>query len=199
MSDEVKLEVTVAAPAEDVRKALRDKEKIRHWFGWDYEGLDQEIDMVFFSEVTEKGHTLSLHGGDLFELEPDGDGTRITLTRAPRGTSPEWDAYYDDITEGWITFLQQLKFALERHPGEPRRTVFHAGAGPAPDFGVSGETWFKSENQLGVVVPEWGDGLLIVGYNAAKDQSMAVLTTYGLDDDAFRVLHERWNTATPAQ
>ena len=77
--------------------------------------------------------------------------------------------------------------------------MFHAGAGPAPDFGVSGETWFKSENQRGVVVPEWGDGLLIVGYNAAKDQSMAVLTTYGLDDDAFRALHERWNTATPAQ
>lgn len=122
--DTPRIEVTVAAPVDVVWNALRDREKIRHWHGWDYEGLEQEIDLIFYTEHTEdaRARTLELHGGDRFELQPDGDGTRITLTRSAPGGDPEWDAYYDDITQGWITFLHQLKFLLERRPDAPRRT-----------------------------------------------------------------------------
>ncbi|TWP52018.1 SRPBCC domain-containing protein [Lentzea tibetensis] len=189
MSETPRIEVTVAAPVEDVWDAMRNKEKIRHWHGWEDPTLEQEIDVIYFSDFSEDGHTLTLNGGGggTFELTPDGDGTRLTMTRAPRGVSPEWDAYYDDITEGWTTFLHQLKFALERHPGEKRRTLFHMGQGLVP-FTVPGETFFKSANQHGVVVPEWGDGLLITGYNAEKDQSMAVLTIYGFSDAELEAL-----------
>lgn len=31
---------------------------------------------------------------------------------------------YDDIGEGWITFVQQLRFALTRHRGEARATHY---------------------------------------------------------------------------
>ena len=198
MSETPRIEVTVAAPVDEVWDALRDKEKIRHWHGWDADGLEQEIDLIYFSEARVDGRTLTLkEGGDRFELTPDGTGTKITLTRAAKGVMPEWDEYYDEITEGWITFLHQLKFALERHPGQPRRTLFQAGEGKVP-FSIDGDTFFRSDNQLGVVVPEWGDGLLVTGYNPAKDQFMAVLTTYGFSDDELAALAAKHGlTLTP--
>ncbi|MGC4944439.1 hypothetical protein [Kribbella sp. DT2] len=102
MSETPRIVVTVAAPVEAVREALRDKEKIRHWHGWEYEGaeggLDQEIDVIYFNDSTRD--------------------------------DPDWDAYYyDDVTEGWTTFLHQLRFALDRHRDEPRRTLFYSGIG----------------------------------------------------------------------
>jgi uncharacterized protein YndB with AHSA1/START domain len=197
MSDEPMIEVTIAAPVDAVWDALRDKQKIRHWHGWDYDGIDDEIDQIFFTEVTEDAgaRTLDLRSGDRFRLEPHGDGTRITLTRVPRGGDPEWDAYYDDITEGWISFLHQLGFALERQAGAVRRTVFLAGypggSGSVADAlglgevagrpagtryaatlvgeDAEGEVWFQSDHQLGVTVDGWGAGLLIVAYTPESD------------------------------
>lgn len=122
--------VTVAAPVEVVWDALRNKEKIRHWHGWEDPGLDAEIDLIYLTGFTEDedAHTLNVQGGDRFVVEPHEGGSKITLTRAAHGDNPEWDAYYDDITEGWTTFMHQLAFALDRHPGEERRTLFYAGA-----------------------------------------------------------------------
>jgi len=52
--------------------------------------------------------------------------------------------------EGWLTFFQQLRFYLERHPGQDRRTVHVATAG---------EEWFRSEHQSGEVRD---DGALVI-------------------------------------
>lgn len=215
-----RIEVTISAPVDTVWHALRDKETIRHWHGWDYEGLDDEIELIYFTEITEDAgaRTLDVQAGDRIRLEPDGDGTRVTLTRAPRGANPDWDAYYTDITEGWITFLHQLKFAIERQPGATRRTLFFAGTnesgrnvvdelglpdGPTVETSllgehVKGEVWFRSEHQLGVTVDAWGDGLLVVsGIAPSEDKpegaAMAVLSTYGLDDARRAEIRERWS------
>ncbi|MGH3759487.1 hypothetical protein [Actinophytocola sp.] len=215
-----RIEVTVAAPVATVWHALRDKETIRHWHGWDYDGLDGEIDLIYFTEVDEDAdaRTLSVQGGDLIRLEADGESTRVTRTRAPRGTNPDWDAYYAEITEGWITFLHQLRFAIERQPGVPRRTLFFGGGNPsgrsvADELGlpegptvetsllgehVEGEVWFRSEHQLGVTVDAWGDGLLVVvsagpTEDNPADTAMAILSTYGLDDARLAELRERWS------
>jgi hypothetical protein len=215
-----RIEVTVAAPVDTVWQGLRDKETIRHWHGWDYEGLDDEIDVIYFTEVDEDSdaRTLNLQGGDLIRLEQDGGGTRLTLTRAPRGTNPDWDAYYAEITEGWITFLHQLKFAIERQPGATRRTLFYAGSnesgldlagelglpdGPTVETSllgehVKGEVWFRSEHQVGVTVDAWGDGLLVVSSvgpteDKPEGAAMAVLSTYGLDDARRAEIKERWS------
>ena len=132
--DRPQIVVTVAAPVEAVWHALRDKEKIRHWHGWEYEGpeggLEEEIDLIYFTRAVEEGTTLTLGNGDDFVVEPVEGGARITLTRAPHGADPEWEAYYDDVTEGWTTFLNQLRFAVEHHPGEARQTLFYSGTGP---------------------------------------------------------------------
>ncbi|MEU4602905.1 hypothetical protein AB0F43_07995 [Kribbella sp. NPDC023972] len=222
--DRPRIVVTVAAPVEAVWDALRDKEKIRHWHGWEYQGaeggLEEEIDLIYFTRVNadEESATLTLGDGDQFVVEPVEGGSRITLTRAAYGDNPEWDAYYDDITEGWITFLQQLRFALEHHPGETRRTLFYSGAGARSaieELGISpqpagtpyeleligeqvkGEVWFTSEHQIGLSVDGWGNGLLVLshvppGEKKPEGASMAVLSLYGdVDREA---LDQRWKT-----
>lgn len=184
--------VTVAAPLDTVWQALRDRERIHHWHGWEADDLADEIDLIYFREATEgeDRRSLTLSGGDRLELVPQGESTQVRLTRAPVSDDDEWASYYDDITEGWVTFLHQLRFAVEHHRGEPRRTLFHAGEGapPEPDALVSGSTWFRSDHQTGTRVPAWGDGLLVTAHIPAKNAAMAVLTTYGLDDDAVRDL-----------
>jgi hypothetical protein len=202
--------------------ALRDNDKIRHWFGWDYEGLDDEIGLIFFTETVEDAATraLTLHGRDEITLRPHGEGTRVTLTRAPRGDNPDWDAYYDDVTEGWITFLHQLKFAVERQPGVARRTLSFLGgnenavhlvdalgladiAAGTPfrtnllGEDVKGELWYRSDHQLGITVDAWGDGLLILSSvdptsGKPKGAAMAILSTYHLDDTRLADLDSRW-------
>lgn len=223
MSDNTqpRIEVTIAAPVDVVWDALRDKDKVRHWHGWDYDGLDGEIDLIFFTDTVEdaSARTLRTHGGDEFRLEPHGDGTKVTLTRGPRGDNPDWDAYYEDITEGWITFLNQLRFAVERKPGAVRRTLSFIGGNEnavhlidalnltdVTSFQmdllgeeVRGELWFRSDNQLGITVDTWGDGLLIVSSvdpSAAKPKgaAMAILSTYGLDDTHLADLDTRWRS-----
>lgn len=218
-----RITVTVAAPAEAVWEALRDEEKIRHWHGWEFEGLDEEIHLIYFTAYTEdaEARTLDVQGGDVIRVEATAGGSRVTLTRAPHGTDPEWDAYYDDVTEGWITFLNQLRFALERHPDEPRRTLFLAGVGatsPVDGLGlgevatrpagspyqavlrdqdVGGTVWFRSGNQVGLTVDQWGDGLLVLSYLARSDgrpagAAMAVLSLYGGDSATYEAVSERW-------
>lgn len=219
--------VTIAAPVDTVWDALRDPKKIRHWHGWEYDengGLDGEVDVIYQQNFTadESAHRLEVQGGDVFQLEPDGDGCRITLTRAPHGHLPDWEQYYDEITEGWTTFLHQLKFAVERHPGGERRTVFLAGKGtvgsPADLLGVDGvgaagtpydaelagervhgSVWFRSEHQLGLTVDEWGDGLVVLSHTGPSETkqdgaTMAVLSTYGLDETSYDALSARWTS-----
>jgi hypothetical protein len=226
MSDNTppRIEVTVAAPVDVVWDALRDKDKIRHWHGWDYEGLDGEIDLIFFTETVEdaSARTLRTHGGDEFRLEPYGEGTKVILTRGPRGDNPDWDAYYEDITEGWVTFLQQLRFAVERKRGAVRRTLSFIGGNKnavhlidalnLADIAegtpfqmsllgedVSGELWFRSDNQLGITVDTWGDGLLIVSSvdpspSKPKGAAMAILSTYDLEESSLDDLDSRWRS-----
>jgi uncharacterized protein YndB with AHSA1/START domain len=123
-SDPVIVEVTVAAPAPAVWRALREPAEIRRWFGWDYPGLDDEIGGIFVSgaSVSESDRTIDT-GEGRFVLEPRGEHTVVRVTRAAPAGSTSWNGIYDGINEGWMTFAQQLRFALERHPGEERRTV----------------------------------------------------------------------------
>ena len=223
MNDErPQIVVTVAAPVETVWQSLREKEKIRHWHGWEYEGpqggLEEEIDLIYYSHAVEEGTTLTLGSGDEFVVEPVEGGSRITLTRAPHGANPEWEAYYDDVTEGWTTFLNQLRFAVEHHPGDARHTLFYSGTGPLSpmaELGISpgpagssyelelvgeqvkGEVWYTSEHQVGLTVDAWGNGLLVLSHIPPGEQkpdgaTMAVLSLYGdTDRDA---LDARWHT-----
>ncbi|WP_420123019.1 hypothetical protein [Nakamurella sp.] len=190
------VEVTVAAPIQAVWAALRDPGQLRNWHGWEYDlpdgtdALAEEIRTIYFDpEVVEEAPARLALGGDVFDLTEVDGGVQVRITRAPRGTNPDWDAYYDDITEGWRTFLFQLTWALERHPGEARTTHFTAGTPRTPgpivarlglggvaaqpvgsSYAVTlpagttlhGTVFFRTEHQFGLTVTEWGDGLLEV-------------------------------------
>jgi len=142
------IEVTVAAPVQDVWRALRDPDLLRNWHGWDYEmpdggdGLDAEIQVIYFNEaVIEEPPTRLFLGTDVIDLTETDEGVRVRLTRAPHGANPDWDAYYDDITEGWTTFLHQLKWAVQRHPGQMRVTHFAVGRRTNRDRLSIGSAW----------------------------------------------------------
>jgi Activator of Hsp90 ATPase homolog 1-like protein len=129
----VVVDVTIAAPIERVWQALRDPALLAQWFGWDYDKLAAEIEMIFLgSDIkVEPGRRLDM-GGDVFELEAVGSSTRVRLVRAEAPTSDTWDGVYDDIDEGWRTFVAQLAFWLEAQQGvdravSPRRTIYLAG------------------------------------------------------------------------
>jgi hypothetical protein len=140
--------------------------------------------------VESPDHTsLTTHGGDVFDLKPVPGGTLVSVTRAALDHNSEWAAWDEDITQGWLTFLQQLRFALERHPHGKRHTLFFEfpgtpgsvieklGLADVPKPGekcgltlatgeeITGKVWYRSNHQVGLTVhsyAEHGDGLLIV-------------------------------------
>ena len=161
MSDPVIVEVVIEAPIETVWRALRDRAEIKRWFGWEYDGFDEEIEFIFFKASTadDTDHVLDGGPGGRIALEDRGDQTVVRVTRAaPAGS---WDGVYDEVNEGWLTFIQQLRFYLERHPGQDRRTVHVA---------TSGEEWYGSENQRGEVR---ADGALVI-----RTRERVIVTEY---------------------
>jgi uncharacterized protein YndB with AHSA1/START domain len=199
----VRIEVTIGAPVDVVWQALRDPDQVRRWHGWHDPGLADEIKLIYQTGAheTNRPYVLEVEPYELFELEEVEGGTRVRITRSKPDPKDEWAAYYDDVTEGWISFLHQLRFMLEQHPHEERRTVFFSAeaTNATPDNLIadspagSGTPWFTSENQRGVVVDGLGPGLLIVG-RTAKGGAMAILTTYGQDGAAFEQTSEQWTT-----
>jgi hypothetical protein len=175
MTDPVIVEVTIAAPVADVWRALRDPDQIRRWHGWDYEGIEDEIREIYGSGAKASENDLTLDtGAGRFELEPLADGTtRVRVTRAAPAGKDDWHGIYDEINEGWLSFAQQLRFYLERHRDEERRTLHVEHQVPLPD----GERWFSSEHQTGVLLGDFG--LLTVAHGRT------LVSTYGLDDEAF--------------
>ncbi|SDC78218.1 SRPBCC family protein [Rhodococcus tukisamuensis] len=223
------IEATVAAAPDLVWQALRDPALIRRWHGWEYDGedgLDEEITQIYFDGVSEDApaRTLTLQGGDRFTLSPCDGTTTVRITRAPKGGNPEWDDWYEDITEGWATFLQQLRFGLERHGLAERRTLHLDGptggvtaahllgvdtvvGDPGSGFSapvatgdtLSGTVWFRSPTQLGLTVDAWGPGLLMLGVLPGNPQrpgggAQVIVSTYGQGAEEFAALADRWGS-----
>jgi hypothetical protein len=220
------LEVAIAAPLATVWHALRDARIIRNWFGWDYDGLEGEIDFIFRDhvKVDDVAHRLT---GDAWEgvsdsivLSENDGGTTVTILRD--SPIPE---NYDEVVEGWIGFIQQLRFLLERKPGLERRTIRLSGMAterhrlPSNALGIdglhdaadgshyvaelpgheriTGEVWHRGKHQIGLVVSEWGDALMVV-VNQPKSESAPhgggaiTISTFGLADEVFSALEAKW-------
>ncbi|MFS0718727.1 SRPBCC domain-containing protein [Arthrobacter sp. 1P04PC] len=186
------LSVVINADAQQVWTMLREPAKVAQWHGWEAEDQAAEINAIYFGPkvIESADHTsLVVDGGDIFTLKPVPGGTEVSITRAAVDHNSEWAAWDEDITQGWLTFLHQLRFALERHPNDHRKTLFFAvpgtagsgidklGAGDVPAAGepysltlatgeaVSGKVWFRSNHQMGLTVQgyaEHGEGLVII-------------------------------------
>lgn len=227
---QIVVDIAIAAPIGAVWRALREPAQIASWFGWDAPSLAEEIDFIFIQGATadEARHVVQFGewegASDAIELSEIDGGTRLRLVRSG-GTALDWSGSYDDIAEGWVTFFQQLRLALELHPGETRRTIYLSGpslAGvgePSAELGLgeaaaldpgqayaarlgtddsaSGTVWYQTQFQTGLVVEQWGNGLLVVtdmGLSPRRPHGggSVLLTTYGLSDTAFAALEQRW-------
>jgi hypothetical protein len=220
--DAIAVVITIGAPFDAVWHALRDPAEIRRWHGWEYDGLEEEIDVIYVRDThaDEAAGTIDLGGGHHFTLAAHGAETVVTVTMPAPAGDAGWEDFYDDIREGWASFVTQLRFALERHPGEERRTLQLDGAGSAPldpaaiglDGAAAGERYegttawgehwagtvlFRNEHQVALTVEDYGPGLVILHAKPAQVRppqggGMAIVTTYGVDDDAFAALEQRW-------
>lgn len=190
--DKPLVELPITARADEVWDALRDPAKILRWFGWDADTLRDEVEFIFIehAQADNAARVLRFEGmGDRFEVEGRGQQSILRVVRPAPSADTDWDAAFDDMTQGWIAFAQQLKFAIEHHGLAARRTLYLSGS-PAPgdplgaealalhdlplvgqrfnepvgpeEDGLSGHVWHKGAYQFGVTVDQWGNGLLIV-------------------------------------
>ena len=174
-------ELTLPAQPDQVWRHLREPALISRWFGWDYEGLGHEIDVIFLQEarVDDRARVLEwgdgIEAGDRIELEDLGVETALRITRgAPAGG-------YDDVAEGWITFAHQLRFAVERGGRAERRTLHLTAAGAAPGAAalaaeLPGAPWYRTEHQTGIVTK---DGLLALWEKPPSGSAAMTLSSFG--------------------
>jgi uncharacterized protein YndB with AHSA1/START domain len=206
------IEVTIAAPADEVWRSLRDPERIAQWFGWEYDSLKAEIEMIFLTHGRgdDAARTLTFRKGDRIEVEPHGAGCVLRIVRPAPTADHDWEDIFEDVTQGWIAFVLQLRFAIERHATDRRRTLFLSGsphAAPGTAYAITaptgdalaGQIWHRGRHQLALTIDGVGDGLLVAMDRAADAKyphghSQLILTTYGLSDRTFDELAARWRT-----
>ncbi len=204
-----RVEVVVRAPHVEVWRARTEPDQVRRWFGWDYAGLDEEIELMFVTAARREppSRVLMFEGEDQSAIEVEADGAH-TIVRAVSPASLEelepGDAY-DPIEEGWRAFLLQLRHYVERHPGEPRRTIrLTSEAKPVAVLAaVAGEiegTSRRASPHLSVTTTDsYGGGLVVVDSREPLDsadtgQVNVTITTHGLDDERFARLRDRWKS-----
>lgn len=192
---QVVVDITIAAPIESVWQALRDPDLIESWFGWDAPSLAEEIKFIFLDHATPDAGKRVIQFGewegasDAIELSEAGEGTRLRLMRSG-GAPLDWEGGYEDIREGWVTFFQQLRLALELHEDEGRRTIYLSGAArpgvgePSAALGLGdkaayrpgrpyaaqlaigiearGLVWYMTHFQTALLVEQFGNGLMVV-------------------------------------
>lgn len=232
-NERVIVDVAIVAPIGDVWHALRDPETIGRWFGWDYPSLEEEIDFIFAKGATpdEAGRTIQFGEwegtSDRFELTQEGEGTRLRIVRAAPGWDDDWERHYNETAEGWLGFIEQLRFLLETKPEAARRTIRLAGKAderhrlPTDALGIdglrdaaagshyvaelptgeriSGHVWFSSRHQVGLVVEQWNDALLIVVDEPKSDSAphgggAITVTTHEMSEADFKALEGRLET-----
>lgn len=195
-TDRTLIELPLAAPIEAAWAALREPAHLQNWFGWDHPGLADEIDYIFRDHSTADAATRTINFGgyegasDSFSLAPSGAGSTLRIYRRGEVLPADGSVPYDEMTEGWITFAQQLRLYLDRHPGATRRTIYLSGPIPAGQPGpiealgligtatsppgheyeatgpggetLTGEVWFRSPHQFGLTVAGYGDGIVVL-------------------------------------
>jgi hypothetical protein len=197
-----RVETPVDAPEADVWAALTEPERIREWFGWDYAGLDDEIQEIFVQDATAGGGRLTFTDGSYLELVSDGPRTIVRAVLPGPLDDAEWADDYDVVEEGWRVFFEQLRFLLEARPAGRRHTVTLTGVGTAAQALAAVEDHRPPRDRRHTsryaTVAVDADGHLVAFLaqhpldGDAEGPVSVTVSTYGLDDAAFRAVHDGW-------
>lgn len=144
---DVAMDVTVNAPVDDVWKALATGEGMRRWFPFDaridarpggeaWVSWGPSMEAAAPLEWCEPGKRFGWleprpdEDGEKvvlavdFRLEARGGQTVVRLVNSGFGTAASWDNEVDSISRGWLVYLRQLQFTLERHRHVDRRVIY---------------------------------------------------------------------------
>ncbi|WBB77552.1 activator of HSP90 ATPase [Micromonospora sp. WMMD882] len=205
-----RVEVVVDAPYETVWAVLTEPDRIGEWFGWEYDGLADEIEHIFVAHAERfPPDRIALELGQELQVIADGERT-IVRAVSPGALDGEQAGTYDVVEEGWRSFLEQLRYLLDRRPALPRRTVRLTGTASGQqllavlDGAGAKERWHDSTYQRMVVD---ADGRLLVAAAEAPLDSgettpvSLVVNAYGLAGAERERLAgewlERWRSGVP--
>jgi hypothetical protein len=204
VSPPFRVEVAIDAPREAVWRALTDEREMRRWFGWDYDGLEAEIRVIFTDYAKVVGDRILIEPDQTIAVEGDEARAVVRIWSASADDDTGWDEVYDEVVQGWRVFLQQLRHSLEVRPGTDRRRTLHATGQvvPAEAFAAlaeaaPGRPWDATRFQRSVAVDRWGGGLvgLLASTPAAGTEpatGQLTVTTYGLDEASFAEVLAEW-------
>lgn len=173
------------APPATVWQHLREPELLRRWFGWHGPEFEDEISGLSggFSAVEREGRAVTIGDHRMVLHEVDA-GTELRVSRVG-----ESDEHGIEIDEGWLTFLQQLRYVITVQPAGARHTFMIPGA-PATDVPWAHEVWARSTHQRTVLVPAWGQVQVSTIHPAAGGPAERVVVNgYGRTDDEAAVQH----------
>jgi hypothetical protein len=192
------VEVAVAAGRDETWEAVTQPAVLHQWFGWDYDGLDAEIQQIFVDQAALLAPE-QMGWADGSYLEVSGDDDKATVRVIREGSGSAGPERYDAIEEGWRAFLVQLRFLLDRRPKGRRRTLYLTGettGRQALTMAVGGDEWQQFGPRVAWTID--GDGFLVVvsgrlplDHRDAGRMEVTV-STYGLEDAAFEALREEW-------
>jgi uncharacterized protein YndB with AHSA1/START domain len=191
------LETSVAVGRDEVWETVTQPPVIRQWFGWDYDGLDAEIQQIFVDEATLLAPE-RMGWADGSFLEVTGDDNRSTV-RAVRGEPPaEAVDRWDPIEQGWKVFLVQLRYLLEQAPKGLRRTLYLTGTSTGRQaLGLAAGDWTRVGTRVAWVVDADGHLVVVSGRQPLDSPDAAhieiIVSTFGSDDATFDAYRDAWS------
>lgn len=132
-------EIEIAAPIEDVWKALTDANELTRWFPLEARvtpGLGGKIFVSWGPALEGEAEILAWEPGKKFAwkdpmglvewtLEARGGKTVVRLLQSGFLGDTDWEnEWFDSTSYGWIFMLLSLQVALERHRGAPRQVAW---------------------------------------------------------------------------
>jgi hypothetical protein len=190
------VEMSLRAGRDAVWDAVTRLPVLRQWFGWDYDGLDAEIQQIFVDRAARLA-AKRMGWADGSYLEVTGGREACTVRVIREGPPPADPDRYDGIEEGWRAFLVQLRHLVEQKPSGRRRTLYLTGettGRQALELAEGG--WERVGSRVAWTVDADGDLVVVAGRLPLDDPDAGrmevTVSTYGLDDVAFGERRETW-------
>lgn len=190
------VEMSLRAGRDVVWDALTNAAVLRQWFGWEYDGLDAEIQQIFVDQAARLG-ARRMGWADGSYLEVSGGRESCTVRVIREGPPPADPDRYDAIEEAWRAFLVQLRHLVEQKPSGRRRTLYLTGRATGRQaLDLAGGGWEWDGRRVAWTVDADGDLVVVAGHLPldARDPGRLEVTvsTYGLNDAAFGERRETW-------